>query len=568
MNALLLMVLTFFGYLIAYFTYGRFLSKHIFKLNPKRLVPSHEFEDGHDYVPTSKWVIFGHHFTSIAGTGPIVGPAIAILWGWLPAVLWVFFGSIFIGAVQDFAALVISMRNQGKSISDIAAKYVNKRVQKIFFIIVFFSLWIVLAIFGLVIASIFALFPTSVFPIWMQIPLSVLLGYIVYKKGGNLKKSTIIMVFIMYVLIFMGQFLPFKMPGLFGIPATGIWTILLLAYAFIASVLPVTTLLQPRDYLNAVQLYIILGLIILGIFFAAFKVDLIIPAPVFDAAPKGAPLIWPFLFITLACGAVSGFHSLVASGTSSKQISSEADAEFIGYGGMLIESFLAIIVIIAVTAGLGMAYPIETGEVLTGLAAWKVHYSSWGASAGLASKLEAVVIGGSNLMSAIAIPKALGIVLLGVFIASFAGTTLDSATRIQRYIITELFADTKLKVLTNKWLATGLAVFTGGVLAFSSGASGKGALLLWPVFGCVNQLLAGLSLMVITVYLRRKGGLKYLFTGIPCLIMLGLTIWASVLNQISFFQSQNLFLQALNFGILALAIVMSYETLVVFLKRK
>jgi carbon starvation protein len=560
MGVLFLMVFSFVGYIIAYNTYGRYLSKKIFKINPENSVPSKDLYDGHDYVPTSKFVVFGHHFTSIAGTGPIVGPAIAIIWGWLPAVLWIFFGSVFMGAVHDFSALVVSMRNQGKSISELASRYVNNRVRTMFFVIVFFSLLIVLAIFGLVIASIFALFPESILPIWLQIPVAVGLGIIVYKKNGNLKLYTVIAVFVMYAMIFLGQYFPFQMPSLFGIPPTGVWTIILLAYAFIASVLPVTTLLQPRDYLNAIQLYIALALIVVGIIVAAFTLDLNITAPAINMHPQGAPPIFPFLFITLACGAISGFHSLVASGTSSKQISTEADAKFIGYGAMLIEAMLATIVVIAVSAGLSLAYTSKTGEVLQGLAAWQVHYSSWDASSGLASKLQAVVIGGSNFISSLGISKEFGIILLGVFIASFAGTTLDSATRVQRYIITELFSKTKFKFFANKWIATGLAIISAGILAFSSGTAGKGALVLWPIFGCVNQLLAGLTLMIISIYLKQKGGKKYLVTLLPCLVMFCLAIWAGVLNQISFFHAENILLQVINFIILSLAIVMVYES--------
>lgn len=568
MDAILLMIIPFIGYIIAYNTYGKFLAKKIFNLKDDYRVPSEEFQDGTDFVPTKKGIIFGHHFTSIAGTGPIVGPAIGIIWGWVPAILWVFIGSIVMGAVHDFGSLVLSLRNQGQSISEITTKYIGKRVKYIFFLIVFFELLIVIAIFGLVIAIIFAMFPQSVFPVWMEIPIALFLGWLIYKKGGNIKLFTFIAVTIMYITVIMGHFLPFKMIPIAGIPTTGVWTIILLIYAFFASTLPVTTLLQPRDYINAWQLYIAMALLIIGILSSSLISNLKIIAPAFNLYPKGAPPLWPFLFITIACGAISGFHSLVSSGTSSKQVSKESDALFIGYGSMLMEAALATIVIIAVAAGIGMAYKSGEGNILTGTAAWNHHYSSWMASGGLKSKINAVVIGSANMIGAIGIPKTLGIIIMGVFIASFAGTTLDTATRIQRYIIAELFNDINIKFMTNRFVATAFAVITAAILAFSTGAHGKGALTLWPLFGAVNQLLAALALLLITIYLKRKSGFKYLITGIPCLFMLSMTIWSVIVNELNFFTKQNWLLIIINGIIIILSIWMVIESFIVFLKKQ
>jgi len=567
MGAILLMVVSFAGYIIAYNTYGKFLAKKIFRLNEEAVVPSKEFEDGVDYVPTRKGIIFGHHYTSIAGTGPIVGPAIGIIWGWLPAMIWVFVGSIAMGAVHDFGALIISLRNKGKSISEITAKYIGSRVRYIFFLVVFFELLIVIAIFGLVIAIIFTMFPASVFPVWMEIPIAVILGWMIYKRKKNVMFSTIIAVAIMYVTVLLGHCIPFKMPQIAGMPSTGIWAILLLAYAFIASTLPVTKLLQPRDYINAWQLFVAMILLVLGVFVSGFTADLHIVAPVVNLWPKGAPPMWPFLFITIACGAISGFHSLVSSGTSSKQISREADASLVGYGSMLLEAALATLVIIAVSAGIGMAYKTGEGNILTGVAAWNTHYSSWAASSGLGSKINAMVIGSANMMASLGIPKAFGMVIMGVFIASFAGTTLDSATRIQRYVVTELFTDMKLKFMTNKYAATAFAVITAAILAFATGADGKGALKLWPMFGAVNQLLAALTLLLVTIYLRGKGGYKYLVSGIPCVFMLFLTIWGVVINEVNFITKANWLLTAINGIILVLSLWMSLESIIIFTKK-
>jgi carbon starvation protein len=566
MNALLLLAVTSVGYIIAYHTYGRFLARKIFKLDPHAPVPSKTFADGQEYIESDKQVLFGHHFTSIAGTGPIVGPAIGVIWGWLPAILWVFLGSILMGAVHDFSALVISMRNQGQSIAEISEKYINRRVRTLFFCVVFLALLIVIAIFGLVIAIIFAQFPQAVFPVWAQIPIAMLLGVAVFKRGGNLIPLTGVAVVVMIGSVVWGAMMPVTIATVGGIPPTGVWTIILLAYAYIASVLPVNVLLQPRDYINAWQLYIALGLVILGIVITSVTIGLPISTPAVDLNPVGAPNIWPFLFITIACGAISGFHCLISSGTTSKQIKNETDAQFIGYGAMITEAFLATIIIIAVTAGISIAYKAPSGEILTGLSAWNAHYGSWTASSGLGSKLTAVVVGCANMMKSVGISLPIGTAIMGVFIASFAGTTLDSATRVQRYIISEFFSKTRFKRLSNKWLATGLAVSTAAILAFSSGANGTGALALWPMFGAVNQLLGGLALLVATAYLRQKGGLKWLMTALPCGFLMGITLWASWLNQVQFSQEGKLFLMSINGLIMILAIVIAIEAGVVLMR--
>ena len=570
MSVLPLVLVSALGYLIAYYTYGRFIARKIVQLSSRHVTPAHQFNDGKDFVPTKRHVLFGHHFTSIAGTGPIVGPAIGVIWGWVPALLWVFFGSIFIGAVHDFTTLVVSMRHDGKSIAEITASIINPRVRALFFMVVFLALLIVIAIFGLVIAVIFNLFPESVFPIWMEIPIAIMVGYVVYQKGISLRYATVAGVIAMYITVIIGHFIPLRMPELLSIPPTGLWTILLLLYALIASVLPVTTLLQPRDYLNAWQLYIALGLLILGIIVTSLSTTFTIPAPAINLSPDGAPSIWPFIFITIACGAISGFHSLVSSGTSAKQIQCESDAQFIGFGSMLLEAFLATIVIITVTAGLGMAYTTADGTLLTGVSAWNAHYGSWLASQGLASKIHAVVIGSSNILSSLGIPTELGVIIMGVFIASFAATTLDSATRVQRYIISELVSQTSIRLLLplkKPLYAALLAVLTGAALAFSSGLNGKGALALWPLFGAVNQLLATLALSIGTLYLRRRGGWAFLITGIPWAFMAIITLWATLSNQFFFMKSDHLLLAIINGIIFSLALIIIAECLIIFKRQ-
>jgi len=555
MGGLVIMVVAFAGYIVAYQLYGRFIGKKIFALSSSNKTPAVELEDGTDYVPTRKEIIFGHHYASIAGTGPIVGPAIAIIWGWVPAMIWIFVGSIVMGGVHDFGALIISMRNQGKSIAEYTAKYVNSRTKFLFFVIVFLELWIVVAVFGLVIAIIFSMFPQSVIPIWCEIPIAVILGYMVYKKGMGMWAWSIVAVVIMYLTVILGSYVPVKLPAsIAGIPPTGVWTIVLLIYAFVASVLPVTTLLQPRDFINSHQLVVALALLMLGVLFASFQGNLNLVAPAVNMNPAKAPSMWPFLFITIACGAISGFHSLVSSGTSAKQVRYEEDALFVGYGSMLMEGILATLVVIAVAAGIGMGYVTKSGQTLTGIAAWTQHYSSWAAAAGLGSKINAFVIGSANMVESLGIPVGITVTIMGVFVASFAGTTLDTATRIQRYVIAEICGDLKLNFLTGRYPATIIAVGTAMWLAFATGASGNGALKLWPLFGAVNQVLAALALTIITLYLKSKGGLKWVIAGIPGAFMAIMTIWGVIVNQTLFLGSSNLMLSIINGAILIVSI--------------
>jgi len=574
MDTLLLILICGGGYLVAYHTYGRVLAKKIFRLDKNALVPSVEQQDGVDYVPTRKGIIFGHHYTSIAGTGPIVGPAIGIIWGWLPALLWVFFGSIFMGAVHDFGALVISLRNEGKSISEVAAKYINMRVRFIFFAVVFLSLLIVIAIFGVVIAAVFTRFPSAVIPVWLQIPIAVALGFAVYKKTANVAIATAIAVFGMYLCIAVGSLIPVRPGTAFGIPPTGLWVIILLIYAWVASTLPVTTLLQPRDYINAWQLFIAMGLLVSGVVVSSLSDGLPLVAPAFNRAlPAGTPPIWPFMFVIIACGAISGFHSLVASGTSSKQVAKETDCQFVGYGSMLLESFLAVLVLVCVAAGIGMALKLDDGTILTGQAAWQHQYGTWIGEKGLSDKIAPVVIGAANMMAKLGLPETVGITLMGVFIASFAGTTLDTSTRIQRYVVSELANDLRIPFFANRWIATTFVVLTAAGLAFATGADGTGAMKLWPLFGTANQLLAALALLVVTLYLKSKGGMKYIVTALPCIIMLVITNWALVKNEIIFltnekYAGEKWLLSIIGAGIFVLALWMTIEASMAFVRRQ
>ncbi len=583
MFTLLVALGSFFGFIVAYNTYGRWLAQRIFRLDSEAPVPSRQLQDNVDYVPTHKQVIFGHHFTSIAGTGPIVGPAIAVFWGWLPALLWVLFGCIFIGAVHDFGSLVVSMRNRGQTVGEIAGRLITPRARVLFLLILFFSLTIVLAIFGLVIASIFKMYPESVLSVWLSMPIAMAIGIFNYRRGGHLLVPSLISLLLLYGAIYIGvEYLPIAVTDQMATnPATGelettglvnvslgvagegrspwtisglplinptiAWTIVLMVYCFCASVLPVWLLLQPRDYVNSHQLLVALVLIVVGLGIAGFsgKADLAASTPAVVAKsdlPLHTPPIWPFLFITVACGACSGFHCLVSSGTTSKQVANEKDAQYVAYGSMLLEGALAVIVILACTAGVGMgtfqkatdgvnytAVANAQGQPLTGSEAWRTRYSSakdWD-NFRLADTVGAFVEGGANFLTALGLPLRLAIGIIATLVACFAATTLDSATRLQRYIIHELGATFRIKPLANKFVATGVAVglAMGVALLPGAGGPGSGGFLLWPLFGATNQLLAGLAFMVIMFYLwRRKKPVWFL--AIPLAVMLCMPAWA------------------------------------------
>ncbi len=531
MDTLFVALISFVGFVVAYHTYGRWLARRVFGLDPEALVPSQQLRDDIDFVPTRKGVIFGHHFTSIAGTGPIVGPALAVFWGWLPALIWVVFGSIFIGAVHDFGALVVSLRNRGQTVGEIAGRMISPRARVLFLLVLFFSLTIVLAIFGLVIASIFKIYPESVLSVWIAMPLAVLVGFWVFRLGGNLWGPSILALFVLYFAVYFGvRYLPITLPV--TNPVIG-WTVVLMAYCFVASVLPVWVLLQPRDFINSQQLLVALVLLVAGLAVAGItgQARLAESTPaIATEIPAHAPPIFPFLFITIACGACSGFHCLVSSGTSSKQIANEVDAQYVAYGSMLLEGALAIIVILACTAGLGMGIQLADGGSQIGRQAWLTRYDPTGdwTDSGLGTQVGAFVDGGANFVAVLGIPHDLGIGMIAVLVACFAATTLDTATRLQRYVIQELAGTFGMRPLTDKYLATGLAVSLGLAVAMipSPGKpAGTGGLILWPLFGATNQLLAGLAFLVTVFYLWRRSK-PVLFAVLPMLAMLLMPAWA------------------------------------------
>jgi len=605
MFTFLIAIGSFVGFIVAYNTYGRWISKQVFGLDASASVPSRELEDGVDYVPSKRSIVFGHHFTSIAGTGPIVGPAIAVFWGWLPALLWVFLGSIFIGAVHDFGALVVSMRNRGQTVGEVAGRLISPRTRLLFLLALFFALTVVLGIFGLVIAVIFKVYPESVLAVWVSLPIALVFGIMMRRGSTQLLPMSIISLILIYFAVYVGAYhLPISLPVSNPVVA---WTIILLVYCGIASVLPVWLLLQPRDYVNSHQLFVALFLLVTGLMIASFtgKADLFASTPaITQSLPKDTPPIWPFLFITIACGAISGFHCLVSSGTSSKQLSCETDALSIGYGSMLLEGALAVVVILACCAGVGMGKfervtlaavngpsrieyqavvdPVSN-QPLSKRAAWRKTYQLGKSGSGedikwssftLASKIGAFIEGGANFLSMIGIPLRLGIGIIAVLVACFAATTLDSATRLQRYVIQELGGTLRIAPLKNMYVATIAAVVLGGAIAMLKGplGIGSGGLLLWPLFGATNQLLAGLAFMVTAFYLWRRNKPVW-FVLLPMIFMIVLPGWALVWqlfnNETGWWQSEGKLLVAIIGSItLALQVWMVIEALLMWPKAK
>jgi len=585
------------AYLVAYHTYGRWLARRVFGLDPRATVPSVQLNDNCDFVPTARMVVFGHHFTSIAGTGPIVGPAIAIMWGWVPALLWVLLGSIFIGAVHDLGALVVSLRSRGQTVGDIAGRVLNPRVRFLFLTILLFGLWIVLAIFGLVIANVFREFPESILPVFLQIPIAVAIGLYLHRKGASLLVPSAAALAVMYLTVWLGAGCPGTTweGGALGswVRATNahltawplwLWTAVLLAYCYFASVLPVWVLLQPRDYINSLQLISSLGLIVVGVLVAGCLGvqgrPLEIVAPAVQWQPLNAPPIWPVLFITIACGAISGFHCLVSSGTSSKQLRCETDAQFVGYGSMLLEGFLAVLVILAVAAGIGIGWPARFPD-LTGTALWHEVYHDWrAADKGLGVKIGAFVVGAANFLETIGVDRTMAKAIMGVLVASFAGTTLDTATRLQRYVVQELgralndavpAAAPLARPLQHAHGATLFAVVTAFLLALFPMPGkpwtvewiGTGGMILWPLFGATNQLLGGLAFLVISFWLWRRSKPVW-FVVLPTLFMLIMPAWAMLVQLGDWWAEGSYLLVLIALGALALETWLVVEALLIW----
>lgn len=570
MNAATVAVIGVTLFLLAYRFYAKYLGTRLFDTETDRPTPAECRFDGVDFVPTRRIVLFGHHFASIAGLAPFLGPAVAVIWGWLPAVLWVVFGTILIGAVHDFAALGISLKHEGRSIGDLTGAILGPRGRVLFLLVVFFLIALAMGVFALIVGQLFAaVYPETVIPVFSLMAIAVVMGYCTYKLKLNMAAATLIALAVAFFFVWVGIERPVSGYSVFitgetesaitaGVESgelanaskplavaaklessgnaaaaadvkaavaktTTMWILILLGYALVASVLPVWVLLQPRDYLNAYQLFIGVG----GLLVGALILHPRIVAPALSS-PEGADPLLPMLFVTVACGAISGFHSLVSSGTTARQLGRTRDARPVAYGAMLAEGLVALIAVLACTAG------VESFE------RWQGFYPTWKylTTGGLTTQLAAFFHGAGTFLGAFGIPREYGQAVAAVVLVGFAMTTLDTGTRLLRFNIEELADTVGLRKYANRYVAGILAVLALAAVAFLKvpvkGAGGTVAmkpagLMLWQLFGTTNQMLACLGLLVITVFLvkMRKPSV---YTAVPFAFMLFVTVWAMVFN--------------------------------------
>jgi carbon starvation protein len=535
------------AYVAGYRLYARWLAARVFRLDARAVTPAHAQRDNIDYVPSGKYVLFGHHYASIAGLSPMLGPAIAVIWGWLPAVLWVVLGTLFIGAVHDFGALVLSMRARGQSIGKVAEAVVGPRAKSLFHLIIFFLVALAMGVFVQVVGQLFSpqFYPEAVVPSIALIGLAAATGVLIYRAGADLRILTA--AGFVLTLASIGLALALPRPQL---PA-GAWNGLLLGYAFGASVLPVWLLLQPRDYLNSLLLYLGLGLIFGGVL-------LLRPgfvAPAIDLSPPGAPPLFPFMFIVIACGAISGFHGLVSSGTTAKQIDREPDARFIGYGRMIGESLLGLAAVLACTAGFASA------DV------WREHYASWNAAQGLGRSMAAFVDGAASFVTAFGVGERVARTFIALVAVSFALTTLDSATRLLRYNIEEVSETIGAAGLANRFASSALAVSAIGFFAFFRIDGQPAGLALWTLFGTTNQILGGLTLLTITLYLLQRGA-PYLVTLVPMVFVVAVATIAMAWNLHGHVAASSYLLAVIGAMLLALALWLAAEGAIRFARLR
>ncbi len=567
MSPLIAAIGCFVMYFIGFRVYAKFLAERIYKLDPARPTPAHTLRDEIDYVPTNRFVLFGHHYASITGLAPMLGPAVAVIWGWLPAMLWVVLGAILVGCVHDFSALVVSMRAKGLSIGKVAEGVIGHRAKFLFLALIFFGVSLAMGVFVFIISVLFRIgddfdpnnlaaaqtsFPSAVLPSACLIIFAMIMGYLLYKKNFPLGPTTAVGFVLMLISVWLGTKYPTLGMDASRWPSQTTWTWILLAYSFIASVLPVWSLLQARDFLNSLLLY--LGL--LAAYGGFFVLGPTFSAPAINPHPEGAPSLFPFVFIVIACGAASGFHALVSSGTTAKQIDKETDARFIAYGGMIGESLLGLLAVLACTAGFQ-----NTG-------AWQYAYKDWATiQAGLANKLGAFIQGTSRFISALGIDDNLAAAFIAVVVVSFALTTLDSATRLLRFNVSEIGASLGIKFLNNRFVATSIAVAAICFFAFYKIEGKSAGLTLWTLFGTTNQLLAGLTLLVASLYLWQRGRNPY-FTAIPMLFMLVSTFTALIQNLVDFWQKQQILLFVVGCMLLLVGVGIIIEAVRACMERK
>ena len=528
MSTALVLSISFVILFMAYLLYGRFLAKK-FGLSNKVETPAHVLNDGGDYVPAKAPVVLGHHFASIAGAAPIIGPISAAVFGWVPVFLWLLAGGIFFGAMHDFAALVISVRNDGKSIGEVIKKNVGNRGSILFLLFTWTTLALIIAAFTIIVAKTFAAVPQAASSSVLFIFLAIGFGFIINKLRFSLGISTVFGVALLLGMIYLGNLYPLSL-------AQPVWIYILIAYIYIASVAPVWILLQPRDYLNSFLLYILLFGGFLGLIY--YNPEMQMPAfTAFKADKLG--YLFPMLFVTVACGAISGFHSLVASGTTAKQLDKETDALPVAYGGMLIETFLGIIALLSAV----MLSKVDFGALLAAKGPIGVF------SSGLAK-----AIGSLPFMN---ISEGVLIGFVSLVVSAFAMTTLDTATRLGRFAFQELaefMPDSVKPTFKNKHVATLMTIIPAAVLMFSGQWK-----TIWPIFGSANQLLASITLLAISVWFFKSYRQKPLFITVPMVAMFLVTFFALGNIIMINFAKANYLLMGMSSILMLLAIFLGIE---------
>lgn len=535
MNSLTLLLISALILFIGYVCYGGYLAKK-WGVDDTRKTPAHTKYDGVDYVPAKSPVLLGHHFASIAGAGPIVGPIQAAIFGWIPVALWVLIGSIFFGGVQDFGSLFASIRHEGKSIGEIIESNMGKKGKKLFALFAWLTLVLVVAAFANIVADNFVSTPQAASASIFFIVLAILFGIAVYRFKMPLIPASVLGVLMLFGCIYLGFLFPIAL-------SKQTWIILLMIYIFIASVTPVWILLQPRDYLNSYLLYAMIIGALLGIVILRPEIQM----DGFIGFNVGGQYLFPVLFVTVACGAISGFHSLVGSGTSSKQLYKESDAKKIGYGAMLIEGLLAIVALISV------AY---------------ISNKQFGSLLGNGGPVNVFSEGIANFMASFGIPFVIGKTFTSLAISAFALTSLDTATRLGRFIFQEFFDTnglnnkeaTKANPLSNMYVSTTITVVCSGLLAV------MGYEKIWPIFGSANQLLAAIALMAIAIWLANSNKSFKEFI-IPIIFMFIVTI-VSLCFNIKANIGVNYALVIIAVLLLVLAIILIKEAIMFIKKEK
>ncbi len=540
MNILIIAFILILWLFLGYKIYGNFIEKKVLQVDKTRPTPAREQEDGIDYSPAKKPLLFGHHFSSIAGAGPILGPLLGVLYfGWLGALLWVALGSVFLGAVHDYTSLMTSVRNKGTSLGDISEKTLGIRTKIIFSLFLWFALALVIAVFAVVASQTLVSQPEIVIPTFGLVFLAMIFGWLIYRKGVPTLVATVIAVAVLFILIYLGEMIPVELPAqVLGLSSQNFWFFILIIYSLFASSLPVWFLLQPRDYISTWILFLGLGAGYLGLILFQPSIN----APAFVSfTSKGGPF-WPMLFVIIACGAISGFHSIVAGGTTSKQLPDEASGKLIGYGGMILEAALA-----------GLVIFIAAGALTWDPTGAESQFGFQYLMTSVGDPIKAFATGYGRIISSLpgislTIGSFFGMVMLNAFVL----TTLDTGTRLGRLIFSELVRK-KAPLLKNRWAASAIILIFASLLGATEGYKA-----IWPVFGASNQLVAALALIVVSSYLVAiKRPKKY--TLYPAYFMLLTTLAALVYQGTKFLKDGSYLLAGVSVLLITLALVIVYE---------